>query len=770
MSRKSTLLSRFLILNLLTICLSYSGFCLQKKIDGVEQKLTQNLSNSRDTNRINLLLEIGNHILDHDIVTAAEYKRAFPYGTEALKLSIKQKFAIGEARSYLILSQVLLQQNNVEKAVQYAEAAFKIFQKLKLLDYQADAYMQLAHCSGLTAPNILQTAKYWNLAIKILSRTAPESKRMADALSRSAFVHQWLKKKPLAFKENYQALMIYQKLHSPKIYEVYDNLSYLFGSAGNFRLAFDYGFKGLHLAELNKDTTGIFNIYTGISLLYEQSNQPLKSIQYLIEAKRLIKNQHNTNEDLFLYGKLVNDYTTIHHYGKAEQLLKEGFAIDSKDDEMYKMLFVYAAELYVSMRRYDAAEKYYPQMMETIKGLPVHYFVCTKTHFLAIRLFLETQQFARARKHLQILNELTIATADPLDLAKLQMYSFRVDSAQGNFQSAIKHLQHFINLNDSIAKRSTTDQIAQLEVLYHLDKKNQDIELKQKNITLLTRQAKLKEKALQSETKARYFLILGLLVAGISITLLVNRTRLQQLSNRELSRQKDEIFNKNQTLSNLVSEREWLLKEVHHRVKNNLQIVISLLNSQLAFIDQPTIREVIISSQRRMHSIALIHKEIYQNENLSGIDMNVYLSSLLNYIIESFDLDNKVLLKLDIEALRIDVSQGVSLGLIINEAVTNSIKYAFEDTSMPRYISIKLRTAGEKQLELIVADNGKGLPDHINIHSHKSLGLSLIKGLTKQLRGELRFENDQGLKITVTITKLKPLAPDHPYPSKVSTV
>lgn len=759
MPSKATQFYCMSIMTLIIMCLSQAGFCSQKKIDSIEQNLTQKLTTSRDTNRINLLLAIGAHILDHDIVSAADYKRAFPYCNEALELSLQQKFARGEGKSYLILSKIFYGQDNTKKALRFAETALKIFEKEKLMDYQADAYYQLGYYYGIVATTILKAENYFSSAVKILNHTDPHSKRMADALSGSSYLHQFLNKKELAFKENYQALKLYQEFHSPEVYRIYANLSYLFGSAGNFKLAFDYIFKALQIAETAKDNDAVFDVYTSISLLYEQTNQPLKSIEYLEEAKRLIAPLHNNNEELFLYGKLVSDYTTIHNYAKAKVLLAEGFAINARNDEMYKMLYVYAAELYLSMQRYSAAEGYYPQMMETIKGLPIYYYICTKTHFLAIRLFLETHQFAKARMHLQILDQLRKTTADPLDIAKLEMFSFRVDSAQGNFQSAIKHFQRFKNLNDSITKRSHTDQIAQIEVLYQLDKKNQDIKLKQKDIKLLTRQANLKEEALQSETKARYFLIFGLLLAGISITLLINRMRLQQHSNKELSYQKDEISSKNEILSNLVSEREWLLKEVHHRVKNNLQIVISLLNSQLSYIDQPNIREVILSSQRRMHSISLIHQEIYQNENLSGINMNVYISSLVTYITESFDLDDNVMLKLDIEALRLDVSQGVSLGLIINEAVTNSIKYAFYGLPKPWMINIKLRKAGEKQLELTIADNGRGMPDHTDVNSHNSLGMKLIKGLTKQLKGEVQFLSDQGLTIIVTITKLKPLTP-----------
>jgi len=151
-----------------------------------------------------------------------------------------------------------------------------------------------------------------------------------------------------------------------------------------------------------------------------------------------------------------------------------------------------------------------------------------------------------------------------------------------------------------------------------------------------------------------------------------------------------------------------------------------------------------------MHPILLIHQKLYQSEELSGIDMQNYIHPLLDYLQDSFQTQGRIAFLTDIDALTLDVSQAVPLGLILNEAITNSIKYAFENRDVKdneAFIRITLKNLSGNELTLGIADNGIGLPEGFNSTELNSLGMSLMHSLSRQLGAHFEFKNENGLCI-----------------------
>jgi two-component sensor histidine kinase len=214
------------------------------------------------------------------------------------------------------------------------------------------------------------------------------------------------------------------------------------------------------------------------------------------------------------------------------------------------------------------------------------------------------------------------------------------------------------------------------------------------------------------------------------------------------------ITQKNELLQQIVNEKEWLLKEIHHRVKNNLQIIMSLLDSQSAYIDDNTALAAINDSQRRVQAISLIHQKLYQSENTASIDMRQYIDELVSYLRDSFGEGNRrIAFKQDIEPVKLDVAKAIPLGLIINEGIVNAIKYAFPNRQQG-IVSISLKKVEADQLVLTIADNGTGLPAGIEVTKQESLGFSLMQGLTKQLGGNINIESNKGLHISIHFSAL----------------
>lgn len=208
----------------------------------------------------------------------------------------------------------------------------------------------------------------------------------------------------------------------------------------------------------------------------------------------------------------------------------------------------------------------------------------------------------------------------------------------------------------------------------------------------------------------------------------------------------------NKEKTDLLVEREWLMKEIHHRVKNNLQIVISLLNTQLAYLKQGSAFDAVKESQHRMQSISLVHQKRYQSENLGRVGMRPYITDLVNYLSDNIAHAEKIVFKLDIFEVDFDAATAVPIGLILNEAITNSLKYGFPNAKENGLITIKLLNYDGIRYELYIGDNGVGDNTIEEFAEAKSLGMSLIRGLSKQIKGVLKIENTNGFVVSITFS------------------
>lgn len=230
-----------------------------------------------------------------------------------------------------------------------------------------------------------------------------------------------------------------------------------------------------------------------------------------------------------------------------------------------------------------------------------------------------------------------------------------------------------------------------------------------------------------------------------------------------LDQSRREIDGLNKTTQLIADEREWLLKEIHHRVKNNLQLVISLLNTQSAYLNNEEALLAVKDSEHRMHAMSLIHQKLYQSDRLSCINMKQYINELVSYLRENIEQGNRLCYHLQVEDISFDVSQALPLGLILNEAITNVIKYAFEPEQPNKEVVISLVGRERQYYTLKVADNGKGLPKSINLKKPNSLGINLMKGLTRQLGGNFYVLNKLGCQLTIKFERIKILQQGAPF-------
>ncbi|ASC70052.1 multi-sensor signal transduction histidine kinase [Halomicronema hongdechloris C2206] len=205
-----------------------------------------------------------------------------------------------------------------------------------------------------------------------------------------------------------------------------------------------------------------------------------------------------------------------------------------------------------------------------------------------------------------------------------------------------------------------------------------------------------------------------------------------------------------------LQEKMVLLKEIHHRVKNNLQVISSLFRLQARSLNNPELRKHLGEGQNRLRAMALIHEKLYQSDNLSRIDLAGYIQDLTGYLFRSYTVNHqRVILRIEVDkTIFLDVDAAVPCGLIINEIVSNALKYAF-DPGQTGTIWIQAKASEQGHLVLMIGDNGKGLPDGFDLKKTRSLGMNLIQDLTGQLRGTLAIDRSQGTQFTLTLRRIQ---------------
>ncbi|MEN6293724.1 MAG: histidine kinase dimerization/phosphoacceptor domain -containing protein [Methanobacterium sp.] len=196
-----------------------------------------------------------------------------------------------------------------------------------------------------------------------------------------------------------------------------------------------------------------------------------------------------------------------------------------------------------------------------------------------------------------------------------------------------------------------------------------------------------------------------------------------------------------------LKEKEILMKEIHHRAKNNLTIISSLLNLQSRHINDKEALGVFRESQNRARSMALIHEKLYRSDNLRKIDFGEYIRSLTIEIFNSYRASQGIELNMDISNIDLDINTAVPLALIVNEIVTNSLKYAFPDKKTGN-VSVRFAKNAD-EMQLIVEDNGIGFPGDLDFRNTNSLGMQLVTSLTDQIKGSIKLERDEGTKFII---------------------
>ncbi|MEL7222123.1 MAG: sensor histidine kinase, partial [Bacteroidota bacterium] len=353
-------------------------------------------------------------------------------------------------------------------------------------------------------------------------------------------------------------------------------------------------------------------------------------------------------------------------------------------------------------------------------------------HLLLAELSLNRKEYQEAERLLDKISPITNAEVIEEKSAYYELQS-KLAQATGNYAEALEMYHLHIDLQSEIQAREKNRYRENL--VQQFQSKEKDLEIHNLN--------QLNQAQQQSLKVRNTALTWGAIALVIMASLLYALYRLYQ-KNRQNQRQ---LYEQNTKITEALDQNELLLREIHHRVKNNLQVITSLLSIQERKIDNVDTKGALQSSKLRIQSMSILHKILYQGNDLKAVAADEYLEELTQHVLESFQPSAAIRLTVEAAPVSLDVDTLVSLGLISNELMTNALKHAFtgRDTG---HIQLNFKQQ-ENDLLLAVEDDGVGLQGKDYFHPQRSMGTRLIHAFTKRLDGELRVGQQIGTRVEI---------------------
>ncbi len=370
---------------------------------------------------------------------------------------------------------------------------------------------------------------------------------------------------------------------------------------------------------------------------------------------------------------------------------------------------------------FNAANKYFSDKYDlTLKSF--YYLIKSKIELIKGEYILASNSLDTVENYLEHKNNL---------LFRIDMYKTRaeLEKRQNNFEKSLFFSDSYHNLQDSLFKFKFVRQILDMEAKYQTDEKQKQIELLAANNKVY--KLKLKQEKLEK------FIILAGAFSGFIFLLFLGITYYK-------------VREKNKLIEKTLKQKDILLKEIHHRVKNNLQLISSLLNLQSRYIKDEKAKQVSLDGKNRVRAMSLIHQFLYQKENLINLSLDEYFKKLVKELFEAYRIhEDRIKVDFNIESFELDVDRVIPLGLIFNELITNILKYAFPGERKGK-IQIDFKRK-DKKLILEISDNGVGFDGETNLSDNSTFGFTLIDALLKKWNGKFEIVSDNGTKATILI-------------------
>lgn len=562
--------------------------------------------------------------------------------------------------------------------------------------------------------------------------------------------------------KNYQiSIDILRKIGRKKsVADLLGNVATLYGRNNNPEKAIEYYEKTIALNDSINNLKGNFNSYLNLAITYRGTKNYTNISYYLIKALEIAE-EFNLENKSYVHNELAVNYLQLKSYEKAEIHIKDAIKLatekknkmalaraheslaylyEDRDKDFEKSALNYEKSLDYSTQMNDKngiinslynvayqyscinkivkAEEYFLKGLKISKEVKNNNYIISGNYHLA-NFYANKGKTSKARAYLKKANQLigNNSKMSHKDIFELIGKSFEKNR---NYKEAYKNMQMFAILTDSLYQKNGIGKIAEIETKYQTEKKEKEnLQLKADNVEqeLLTQKAE----------RNNLLLVIGLTASLLTIGIF------------------SFFYNRNKKQKNLI---ENLQKELHHRVKNNLAIIDTFIEVAKEEFNDKRFDTKLTEIQNRISSINEIHTQLYKSTDITNLNIKNYIDVLSKNVAHSFD-NKDIRIHKSIEDISLNADTSFPVGLIINEFLTNSYKYAFDDKGT---INIEMKDQGQSYL-LTLSDNGKGLPKDFNIEETQTFGLRIMKLLTKQLDGLFELKNNNGVTLTINIPK-----------------
>jgi len=507
-----------------------------------------------------------------------------------------------------------------------------------------------------------------------------------------------------------------------------NNFGIIQSEIGDLPKALEYYFTSLGIREYVNDELGTSETYNNIGSIYSTLDNSEKSLENYEKAKAIAE---KVNDHDLLAVVLSNIGILYKKTGKTQEALEcyERSLIIKKelnDIAGYGLTLGLIGQIYEDKEEFKKALSFYNKSLLIFKEEKDKEGVSISLNRMA-RVYFKQNIINKSRESALEAISLAKESGNEELIMNSSLLLSSIYERDKLWEKAFEFQKLHVKMRDRVKSIEVQKETAETQIKYDLSSQQQKIDfLSFKNRTQETR---LKENKISIVLISIALAIVTILVFGYR-----RSNKKKQLINELLERENN--------------TKKTILQEIHHRIKNNLQVVNSLLRMQASKTEDKDIKIAFKETQSRVVSMAKLHEKMYNSGDFKNLNSKEYINHLVEDIIENYTVEKKVSLKLDIEEVIFDSKIMMPLSLIINEVITNSLKYAFNSEENP-IITVKLKQFNTTKNELYIADNGTGYDSE---KENKGLGTKLIKSLTKQISGTIHHNTNNGTSVTITFS------------------
>ncbi|MGB0431199.1 MAG: tetratricopeptide repeat-containing sensor histidine kinase [Bacteroidia bacterium] len=639
-------------------------------------------------------------------------------------------------------------QGNGDSAIAYIAKAANMAKTLGFFEIEFD--WSISHAQAYSyIPN---KPKALEIADSVIARSArkKDTLRIAWALVAKGDFYRRFGDFSAAIYTYEDAIEIAKTINSKLwIATALNNLSIINQKLGNEEKALELLLQSVKLREeINANSLG--TSYANLANSYKRQEMFAEAVEWYNKSLKLLEGDAFVNNRIVCLRNLGDTYTRMGKYAKAKKLLNESYQLALKKDNVpvaRAMYFLLTSTMYQNQQKHDSVIIQGLKVVDILTG-NVEPFIRSSALLNVANAYYAKSGLEKNNRTIN-LNKAALYGEQAIEIAQETKSYEQINAVAkslmktygllGNADKTLNYTELYGASLDSLNKVEQTKNIVAMQTKFETEKKELEIEL-------LNKDNELKDEKLNSSIEAQskqknliVVVLVGLVISLFLVVLLVRQSSRRRTANEALS-------DRNKTITKQDQEKELLLKEIHHRVKNNLQVVSSLLQLQSNNVNEHE-RAALEEGQSRVRAMALIHEKLYQTNNVSEIDMKEYCVHLCRDITNVFGNKQTVKFNIEIENVLLDIDTAVPVGLMINELVTNAFKYAFKEQNGQMNIQICLQEPGI--YKMIIADTGPGLPPELNWRKSKGLGLRLINLLTMQLYGTVDYDNSDLSTFTI---------------------